>query len=138
MRAAIAPFPLSRSGQRLFNDLARSQQRRCSLHGDLHHDNVLFDTSRGWLAFDPKGVIGEPAYEMGAVLRNPTENPERFAVRAILETRAQIASDRRGLDCKRVLAWAFAQAVLSAVWSLEDGQDPERGLATAAAVLPLL
>ncbi|WP_373298360.1 aminoglycoside phosphotransferase family protein [Paludibacterium paludis] len=34
--------------------------QRCHrlLHGDLHHDNVLFDSSHGWLAIDPKGVIG--------------------------------------------------------------------------------
>jgi hypothetical protein len=28
--------------------------------------------------------------------------------------------------------------VLSAVWSIEDGMDPARGLATAAAAMPLV
>ncbi|HWN58232.1 MAG TPA: aminoglycoside phosphotransferase family protein, partial [Methylomirabilota bacterium] len=52
----------------LFADLAASQAARRVLHGDLHHDNILFDVSRGWLAIDPKGVLGEPAYEIGAAL----------------------------------------------------------------------
>ena len=38
---------------------------------DLQHYNVLFDSDRGWLAIDPKGVIGEVEYEIGASLRNP-------------------------------------------------------------------
>ena len=36
-----------------------------SLHGDLHHDNVILGP-RGWLAIDPKGVLGIP------VLTQPT------------------------------------------------------------------
>ena len=32
---------------------------------------VLLDAERGWLAIDPKGIIGEPEYEVGAALRNP-------------------------------------------------------------------
>jgi streptomycin 6-kinase len=27
------------------------------LHGDIHHRNIR-KTSRGWLTFDPKGLIG--------------------------------------------------------------------------------
>ncbi|MGA2952618.1 MAG: aminoglycoside phosphotransferase family protein, partial [Caulobacteraceae bacterium] len=33
------------------------------LHGDLHHDNVLDDGRGGWRAIDPKGLIGERAFE---------------------------------------------------------------------------
>jgi streptomycin 6-kinase len=29
------------------------------LHGDIHHDNILHFGERGWLAIDPKGLIGE-------------------------------------------------------------------------------
>ena len=32
--------------------------------------NVRFDSGRGWLAIDPKGVFGELEYEVGAVVRN--------------------------------------------------------------------
>ncbi len=41
------------------------------LHGDLHHDNVVFDAVRGWLAIDPKGLWGECAYDVANLLRNP-------------------------------------------------------------------
>jgi streptomycin 6-kinase len=44
---------------------------------DVNH--ILFDIERRWIAVDPKGVIGEIEYEIGASLRNPYENPEIFA-----------------------------------------------------------
>jgi streptomycin 6-kinase len=124
--------------ERLFVRLAETQAPRRVLHGDLHHDNILLDQARGWLAIDPKGVLGEPAYEFGAALRNPTEDAARFAAASILERRAGIIARQTGYEKSRLLAWALAQAVLSAVWSIEDGMDPARGLATAAAAMPLV
>jgi streptomycin 6-kinase len=118
----------------LFTELAGSQGVRRLLHGDLHHDNILFDDRRGWLAIDPKGVIGEPSYEVGATLRNPAA---RFTVPSIIERRVGIFCERLGFNRRRVLGWAFAQAVLSAVWQVEAGDAPT-GLMTAEAVLQLL
>jgi streptomycin 6-kinase len=124
--------------QELFGSLCRSQGPRCLLHGDLHHDNVVWDTRRDWLVIDPKGVVGEPAYEIGAALRNPTDEPHWFADRTIVEKRVAIFARRLNLDSQRLVAWAYAQAVLSAIWSVEDGEDPEKGLATAAALKAML
>jgi streptomycin 6-kinase len=53
------PAPLVAQAHRLFTDLCDSQTNPHLLHGDLQHYNVLFDRDRGWLAIDPKGVIGD-------------------------------------------------------------------------------
>jgi streptomycin 6-kinase len=42
------------------------------LHGDLHHDNILHD-GNAWVAIDPKGLIGDPAYEIAPLLCNPID-----------------------------------------------------------------
>jgi streptomycin 6-kinase len=115
------PKDLIKSAQRTFLDLCSSQGRPRLLHGDLHHYNVLFDLNRGWVAIDPKGVTGELEYEIGAILRNPSEHPDLFLKPAIIERRIDQLSSRLKLDRTRVTAWAFAQAVLSAIWELEDG-----------------
>jgi streptomycin 6-kinase len=36
------------------------------------------------------------------------------------------------------LQWCFAQGALSAIWSIEDGEDPGRGLAIANATRSML
>ena len=108
----------------LYRELCRSQRSVRLLHGDLHHDNVVFDRERGWLAIDPKGVVGELEYEIGAALRNPVERPELFADPVVIQRRVNRFCDALGLRADRVLAWAFAQAVLSAIWAIED--EPAR------------
>ena len=115
------PIDLVAAGQRVYSSLCASQRRPRLLHGDLQHYNVLFDSNRGWLAIDPKGVIGELEYEVGAVLRNPFERPELFLSRPTIERRLEQFTTRLNLDFERALAWSFAQAVLSAIWAIEDG-----------------
>ena len=112
---------LVREAQVIFEEMVVSQAATMLLHGDLQHYNVLFDNNHGWLAIDPKGVVGELEYEVGALLRNPIEQPELFTNRATVERRLDILTSLLPLDRLRTLKWSFAQAVLSAIWGVEDG-----------------
>jgi streptomycin 6-kinase len=105
----------------LYRSLAGSQQRTMLLHGDLQHYNVLFDSRRGWVAIDPKGVVGELEYEIGAIVRNPVEQPDFFTSPTIIERRLRALTNALDLDYRRALEWSFAEAVLSAIWEVEDG-----------------
>ncbi|HEU5347271.1 MAG TPA: aminoglycoside phosphotransferase family protein, partial [Ktedonobacterales bacterium] len=117
------PFAQSlvEQAESLFAELLASSSTPMLLHGDLHHWNILAAERAPWLALDPKGVAGEPAYEVGAWMRNPVPqvfswpNPER-----LLRRRADIFAEHLGFDRQRLLAWSMAQAVLSAWWSYED------------------
>ncbi len=109
--------------------LAASQGRRFLLHGDLHHDNLLM-SDRAWLAIDPKGVVGEAAFEPVMMLRNPIRLWPYPADAALMSRRAAILSERLSLDRERILGWAFALIVLGACWSIEDG-DPDRDVGRA-------
>ena len=73
------------------------------------------------MAIDPKGVVGELEYEVGALLRNPVEHPEVFSNPATITRRLETLTTLLHLDPARTLAWSFAQAVLSAIWDVEDG-----------------
>ena len=98
------------------------------LHGDMHHDNVL-SSDRGWLAIDPKGLIGDPAYDLANVFINPkgaahlATDPRRIAARA------DILSARLNYSRKRILGWAAAHAALSACWELVEGRSITHQLA---------
>jgi len=115
------PRGLVEDGQRCYAQLAASQGATRLLHGDLHHYNVLSDRRRGWLAIDPKGLVGEVEYEVGAVIRNPIDNPDLFTSPETVERRLRSFGRKVDLDIDRALRWAFAQAVLSAIWGVEDG-----------------
>ena len=92
------------------------------LHGDLHHDNIL-SSDRGWLAIDPKGLIGDPAYEVANVFINPVDGLQIAADPRRIAARADILSQRLGYSRKRILGWAAAHAALSACWTLADGNS---------------
>jgi streptomycin 6-kinase len=135
------PMNLVSQAGRLYTDLCESQRNPRLLHGDLQHYNVLFDRHRGWLAIDPKGVVGEIEYEIGAALRNPCERPDLFVDPAIIERRLGQFASKLNLDPARALAWSFAQAVLSAIWEVEDGSPVDArnpSILLAIAIRPML
>ena len=135
------PRDLIRKVQQLYRKLAESQRTTMLLHGDLQHYNVLYDNERGWTAIDPKGVVGDIEYEIGALLRNPVEQPELFANRATIERRVEILTKLLPVDPSRTLRWCFAQAVLSAIWDVEDGHyvdDNHLALLLARTLEPMI
>lgn len=115
------PTQLVESARETYLRLATSQKQTMLLHGDLHHYNVLYDSDRGWVAIDPKGVVGELEYELGAIIRNPFELPDFYTSRTVVQRRLHQLTSVLGLDYDRALSWTFAQAVLSVIWSVEDG-----------------
>ena len=123
------PLELVHEASELYQELASSQRTTMLLHGDLQHYNVLFDNDHGWVAIDPKGVVGELEYEVGAILRNPVDLPEYYTTPAIINRRLRTLTDLLNLDHSRALNWSFAQAVLSAIWQVEDGERPSLLLA---------
>jgi streptomycin 6-kinase len=122
----VGPFPVAlvEEAETLTAELLASAAAPVLLHGDLHHDNILAAERQPWLAIDPKGVVGEPAYEVGALLRNlwqdrhTLSNPARTLAR-----RVDQLAEELDLDRARVRGWALAQGVLSAWWGIEDNED---------------
>ncbi|HEU0301129.1 MAG TPA: aminoglycoside phosphotransferase family protein [Longimicrobium sp.] len=99
------------------------------LHGDLHHGNVLDFGARGWLAIDPKGLVGERGFDFANLFCNP--DLETATAPGRLARQVEVVAEAAGLQRTRVLMWILAYAGLSAAWSLEDGDEPEIALAVA-------
>jgi len=119
------PRTLVTEAHEIYQELASSQRTTMLLHGDLQHYNVLFDNKHGWIAIDPKGVVGELEYDIGALLRNPVEMPELFSDPATIKRRLDLLTTSLHLDYSRTLQWSYAQSVLSAIWDIEDGYGLE-------------
>ena len=101
-----------------FAELDATKECQFLLHGDFHHFNVLRATRDDWLVIDPKGVLGDPAYEPATFLRNHLEihggRPE---------THIATLAGLLDLDPNRIRDYAFVHCVLSATWSAQDGHD---------------
>jgi streptomycin 6-kinase len=116
--------------------LLADQQEQCVLHGDLHHENMKYAPQRGWLALDPKGLMGERASDAANVVCNPVTLPGLVQSEARLVRQANRLAARLRISPQRLLAWGYAHACLAASWSLEDGTEPQHWLRMAHVVRP--
>jgi streptomycin 6-kinase len=91
------------------------------LHGDIQHYNIR-QSPRGWLAFDPKGLVGERTYDCANALCNPGR-PELVHDETRLLTHAALLADLLALDRWPVLAFTYAWACLNTNRWLLGGTD---------------
>ncbi len=94
------------------NALVDRLEATCStkvfLHGDLHHANVLLDGDE-WIPIDPKGLVGDPAFECAAYLANPISDlPSREEFIEMNRQRIRQFAAELGFDPFRIWAWSMA------------------------------
>lgn len=115
------------------HELLAAPQDMVALHGDVHHGNILDFGEKGWLAIDPKGMIGERGFDYANLFCNPAK--ETATAPGRLAQQLPIVSDAAKIEPKRLLQWITAWGGLSAAWAIEDGDDPETAMYVAKAAL---
>jgi len=75
------------------------------VHGDFHHHNLLSSGS-GYVAIDPKPMLGEPDYDVAPFLWNPIG----YRMSRDVTERRLAAFASAGLDDRRIRAWAVIRA----------------------------
>jgi streptomycin 6-kinase len=109
----------------LARELVTNPLDRHVLHGDMHHENVRYHAQRGWLAFDPKGLVGERTYDAANTLCNPIDMNDLVQDENRLLKNASILSEIMGIERSRILQFTFAYTCLSASWHLTDDPDSQ-------------
>lgn len=120
------PFPeeLITKAERSFGELNKSADASVILHGDLHHANILFSAEGEWLAIDPKGIFGDPGYEVGSFMLNRLPvGASNAELAEMFSQRLSIFSDELCINRERLTRWAFCHAVLSALWDFEEAKE---------------
>ena len=97
-------------------EAAHDDARAVLVHGDVHEWNVL-QAGDGWKLVDPDGLLAEPEYDLGVIMR---ENPEEDD----LLTRASWLAARTGLDPVAIWEWGVAQRVSTGLLATRIGLQP--------------
>jgi streptomycin 6-kinase len=103
-------------------ELLANQRDLQVLHGDIHHGNILDFGLRGWLAIDPKGLIGERGFDYANLFCNPDFNVASTPGR--LARQVNLVADTVHLEAVRLRQWVLAWTGLSAAFFIEDDLSP--------------
>ncbi len=134
--AAASHGGLLASSAKIARTLLAAPQEVAVLHGDIHHDNILDFGDRGWLAIDPKRLIGERGFDYANIFTNPDlADPTRPVAALHFRRRLEIVSAAAILDRRRLLQWIVAWSGLSAVWFISDGISPDTDFTIAELAL---
>ncbi len=119
--------------QKYFAELGEPFEKKILLHGDVHFDNILSARRESFLLIDPKGVVGEIGYEIAVFVNDLAGWTKHLSnQKQILAAALKSFSQAFAVDSESLRKWAFAYAVLSAWWMMEDfGKDSENSLACA-------
>jgi streptomycin 6-kinase len=117
-------------------EAAFDPRRSVLVHGDAHPFNLLRvpGSAGGFRLIDPEGVVGDPALELGVILRNLKDNlADRTSTEArmIMTRYCRRAGRLAGVDPEAVWQWLFVQRVAGGLHALRigDHDESERTLA---------
>lgn len=107
----------------LLDELVATAPADVILHGDHHHFNILKSRRPGdptpqWRVIDPKGLAGDPCFDICQFLFNPGDE-----VPSVIARRVDLFTADLGLDRARTKQWCFLWAMLQACWDFEDHDD---------------
>jgi streptomycin 6-kinase len=99
------------------------------IHGDFHARNILRAEREDWLAVDPKGYVGDPAYDAGNLLRvravlNFIENDD---VVKLANRFLDIYTEAAEIDREQAQRWSQLLLVQGAFWGRRHGFRRARG-----------
>ncbi len=111
-----APDTIKKAADFAHTIFANPKEDDALLHGDMHHRNVM---RRGdeWVAIDPRGLVGERAYDCAASLHNPSRYLELRHSEDRLLKQVDIMSKEMNIDPQRIIDYGFIHGCVSACWA---------------------
>jgi streptomycin 6-kinase len=98
-------------------EAAHDDERAVLVHGDVHQWNTLSAPGGGFKLVDPDGLLAEPEYDLGVVLReDPLEDDP--------VTRARRLAARTGLDAVAIAEWGVVERVATGLLATRIDLQP--------------
>ena len=99
--------------------------RKMLLHGDLHHDNLLLGRNGGYVVIDPKGVVGDPIFDVPRFILNEFGDDITEALYRHINHVIHVLGKELDIPEKVLRQCLFVETAMGVCWSVEDGAPPE-------------
>jgi streptomycin 6-kinase len=108
---------LACAGRRMAAHVA---ERAVLVHGDVHEWNALQAPGGGFKLVDPDGLLAEPEYDLGVMMR---EDPVEL-MRGDPRDRSRWLAGRTGLNSEAIWEWGVAERVSTGLLATRIGLQP--------------
>jgi len=98
--------------ERMLTDICKKYSRNRLLHGDLHHENILKNENGGYTVTDPKGVIGDPVFDLSRFILDEFRDDLTTEPKDAIIDFVQKLGDSAGIPCEILLRCLFIETVI--------------------------
>lgn len=121
----------------LCRSLWAAYPRRLLLHGDLHHDNILMEEGGGYRIIDPKGVVGDPVFEIPRFILNEFDEVINSGTYGRINTIIITLAVQLDIPETVIRECLYIETAMAECWNVESRQSPSMDhVALAEALLP--
>lgn len=109
----------------LCSQISAMYSQKMLLHGDFHHDNILLDHTGDYIVIDPKGVIGDPVFDVPRFILNEFE--DEISSDLYIKIKHVINSLEEKLHIPNIILkkCLYIETAMGACWSVESGETPD-------------
>ena len=100
------------SAESMLKDICQKYSRNVLLHGDLHHENILKNENGGYTVIDPKGVAGDPVFDLSRFILDEfrddlVSEPKETILNFVKNLSASV-----GIPCETLLRCLYIETVI--------------------------
>lgn len=100
------------SAERMLADINQKYSRNLLLHGDLHHENILKNENGSYTVIDPKGVIGDPVFDLSRFILDEFRDDLTSEPKDVIIDFVQKLGDSVGIPCEILLRCLYIETVI--------------------------
>ncbi len=104
--------PYLDSAEQMLADICKKYSRHLLLHGDLHHENILQNENGGYTVIDPKGVTGDPVFDLSRFILDEFRDDLTSEPKDAVIDFVQKLGDGAGIPCEVLLRCLFIETVI--------------------------
>ena len=100
------------NAESMLKDIRQKYSRNVLLHGDLHHENILKNENGSYTVIDPKGVTGDPVFDLSRFILDEFRDDLVSEPKEIIIDFVKNLGDSVGIPCETLLCCLYIETVI--------------------------
>lgn len=112
--------------EKIYLALTRRYSRTALLHGDFHHDNILLTDSGDYKLIDPKGIIGDPVFDIARFILNEfCFEEDIYSMKEHVMLVIDGIGQSLNIPCSVIRQCLFVETTMASCWWVESGVNQD-------------